>query len=131
VGDPLRRQLHCACSPACRWSKKGDPNSEALGRSKGGFSTKVHVRCEGEGKGKPVVFELTPGEQHVSTVFELLMEGGAIKKPGRGRPRRLPFRIAADKAYSSKRIRGYLARRGIGIIITQRVPAQIERETQR
>jgi transposase len=76
------------------------------------------VRCEG--KGKPVVFELTPGEQHESTVFEKLMEGGAIKKPGRGRPRRLPFRVAADKAYSSKRIRGYLARRGIGIIIPRK-----------
>ena len=36
------------------------------------------MRCEG--KGKPVVFELTPGEQHEATVFEKLMEGGAIKR---------------------------------------------------
>lgn len=76
------------------------------------------MRCEGNGK--PLVFELTPGEQHESTVFELLMEGGAIKRRGRGRPRRLPARIAADKAYSNKRIRGYLARRGIGITIPRK-----------
>jgi hypothetical protein len=78
--------------PEGHWGQRGEPNSdnsEALGRSQGGFSTKIHVRCEG--KGKPVVFELTPGEAHESTVFEKLMEGGAIKKPGRGRPRRLPF----------------------------------------
>ncbi len=88
-------------------TKKGDPQTEASGRSRGGFSTKIHVRCKG--KGKTLVFELTPGEQHESTVFELLMEGGAIKRRGRGRPRRLPARIAADKGYSNSRIRGYLA----------------------
>jgi transposase len=48
------------------------------------------------------------------------MEGGAIKRRGRGRPRRLPARVAADKAYSNKRIRGYLARRGIGITIPRK-----------
>ena len=78
------------------------------------------MRCEG--KGKPLVFELTPGEQHESTVFELLMEGGAIKRAGRGRgrPRRLPHRVAADKGYSSKKVRLYLSKRGIGIIIAHK-----------
>lgn len=76
------------------------------------------MRCEG--KGKPVVFELTPGEQHESTVFEKLMEGGAIKRRGRGRPRRLPARIAADKGYSNKKIRLYLSKRGIGITIPRK-----------
>lgn len=76
------------------------------------------MRCEG--KGKPVVFELTPGEQHEATVFEKLMEGGAIKRGGRGRPRRLPARVAADKGYSSKEIRRYLAVRGIGITIPRK-----------
>ena len=76
------------------------------------------MRCDG--KGKPVVFELTPGQQHESTVFELLMEGGAIKRAGRGRPRRLPARVGADKSYSNKRIRRYLAVRGIGITIPRK-----------
>ena len=76
------------------------------------------MRCEG--RGKPVAFELTPGQQHESTVFERLMDNGAIKRAGRGRPRRLPKRVAADKAYSSKRIRRYLAKRGIGITIPRK-----------
>ena len=67
-----------------------------------------------------MVFELTPGEQHESTVFEKLMEGGAIKRRGRGRPRRLPARIAADKGYSNKKILLYLSKRGIGITIPRK-----------
>jgi len=67
-----------------------------------------------------VVFEVTPGQQHETTVFGKLMEGGAIRRPGRGRPRRLPARVAADKAYSSGRIREYLAKRGIGIVIPRK-----------
>jgi len=55
--------------------QKGDPaNDEALVRSQGGFSTKVHVRAQGRGKLMPPV--LIPGQQHESTVFEPLMEGG-------------------------------------------------------
>ena len=78
----------------------------------------MHIRCEG--KGKPVTFELTPGEAHDAPLFEKLMEGGAIKRAGRGRPRRLPKRVAADRGYSSKKIRKYLAVRGIGITIPRK-----------
>lgn len=71
-----------------------------------------------------MVFELTPGEQHEATIFEKLMEGGAIKRRGRGRGsqahRRLPGRIAADKGYSSRKIRQYLSKRGIGITIPRK-----------
>jgi transposase len=67
-----------------------------------------------------MVFELTPGQQHEATVFEKLMHGGDIKRAGRGRPRRLPARLAADKAYSNRMVRMYLRRRGIGIIIPRK-----------
>jgi hypothetical protein len=43
---------------------------EALGYSQGGFSTKVHLRAEGQGKAMVIV--LTPGQQHEATVFEAL-----------------------------------------------------------
>lgn len=117
VDNPLCRRHRCSRSPECSRCKKGDPekggsigqNGEALGRSRGGFSTKIHVRCEG--KGKPVAFVLTPGEQHECTVFEQLMEQGSIKRTGRGRPRLLPGRIVGDKGYSSKKIRLYLHRK--------------------
>lgn len=48
-----------------------------MGRSRGGFSTKVHVRAEGFGK--PLVFVLTGGERHEEVAFECLMEGGKVK----------------------------------------------------
>jgi transposase len=84
-------------------ANQGDPHTEALGRSQGGFSTKVHLRIEGHGK--PLTIVLTPGEQHETTVFEQLMEQGAVKRPGRGRPRLRPKRVVGDKGYSSRTIR--------------------------
>jgi len=45
------------------------------------------------------------------------METGTVKRPGGGRPRLRPDRVAGDKGYSSKKIRRYLRRRGIGIVI--------------
>src|SRR5256885_1234889 len=91
--------------------QRGDPQTEALGRSRGGFSTKIHVRCEGNGK--PMTFVLTPGERHDAPVFEQLMEGGCVKRLGRGRPRRKPRRVVGDKSYASGDIRLYLRRKGI------------------
>ena len=67
-----------------------------------------------------MVFKMTPGEQHASTVLETLMDGGAIRRARRGRPRRLPARVAADKGYSNHRIRQYLSNRSIGINIPRK-----------
>ena len=76
------------------------------------------MRCEGNGK--PVTFVLTPGQQHECTVFEQLLEQGAIRRAGRGRPRRLPGRIVGDKGYSYHFIRRYLRRKGIRYTIPRR-----------
>ena len=51
-------------SPADK-TKKGaleNPEDEALGRSRGGFSTKVHLACDS--KGRPLSVVLTPGQRH-------------------------------------------------------------------
>src|SRR5699024_10707497 len=44
------------------------------------------------------------------------LEAVRIKRPGRGRPRRL----AGDKGYSPRRIRSYLRRRGMKAVIPTR-----------
>jgi transposase len=93
------------------------PAAAALGRSRGGFSTKIHLRAEG--KGRPLTILVTPGQQHEATVFEPLMEHGAVKRR-RGGQRRRPKRLVADKGYRSKKIRAYLRRRGI----RQTIPAK-------
>jgi transposase len=48
------------------------------------------------------------------------MEQGAVKRGGRGRPKRYPEQIVGDKAYSSGKIRRYLKRRGIQPTIAHR-----------
>lgn len=48
------------------------------------------------------------------------MAGGAVKRRGRGRPKRRPGRIVGDKAYSSRKIRAYLRRHGIRITISHK-----------
>jgi transposase len=49
------------------------------------------------------------------------MEQGAVKRAGRGRPRLRPKRVVGDKGYSSRTIRAYLRRRGIGSTIPRKV----------
>ena len=108
---PVRRRDGDPSAPARRWCKGGDQATEALGRSQGGFSTKVHLKAEGQGQ--PLTVLLTPGQQHESTVFEPLMHQGAIRRPGRGRPRVRPCRAVGDKGYTGRRHRAGLRRRGI------------------
>jgi transposase len=82
-------------------------------------STKVHLKCEGFGKGLSV--DLTPGEAHEAPVFPRLLAHGAIRRPGRGRPRLRPRRVIGDKAYSSQAIRALCRRRGIRTTIPRRM----------
>lgn len=63
---------------------------------------------------------LTPGQRNEATKFEELMEEGAVRRVGRGRPRLRPGRVAGDKAYSSRRIRQYCRKRGVRITIPRR-----------
>lgn len=118
LGHPLLGCDHREGSPARRWCKKGDPQTEALGYSQGGFSTKVHIRAEGGGK--PIVFVLSGGQRNEMIAFEPVMEQGEVKRAGRGRPRVRPHRICADKGYAKGVIRRYLRRRGIRITIARR-----------
>lgn len=63
---------------------------------------------------------LTPGERHETTAFEQLMDQGAVKRVGRGRPKLRPKRVVGDKGYSSKQIRAYLRRHAIRVTIPRK-----------
>jgi transposase len=93
----------------------GEPDHHALGRSRGGFSTKVHLAVE-QHRGV-LSFLLTPGQAGDSPEMTAVLEGIAVARPGPGRPRTRPVRVLADKAYSSRANRAYLARRGIAATI--------------
>jgi transposase len=78
----------------------------------------VHLRAEGNGK--PITLVVTPGQRHEAVVFPQLMERGAVKRVGRGRPRRRPGRVVGDKGYSSGKIREYARAHGVRTTIPRK-----------
>ena len=77
----------------------GGEAREEPGPLAGGFSTKLHLRAEGGGK--PIIAVLTGGERHEQIALEGLLDGGTIRRSGRGRSRLRPRRLAGDKGYCS------------------------------
>src|SRR3954471_12844725 len=115
---PLSGRHRDPSPPARSGGKGGDPAQEALGRSQGGFSTKVHLKAEGSGQ--PLTVLLTPGQRPEATVAPRLLRQGAVKRRGPGRPRVRPRRAVGDKGYSSRALRADCRRRGIRHTIPRR-----------
>lgn len=64
---------------------RGGQQEEALSRSRGRFSTKLHLRCKGYGR--PLAVLLTGGERSQMMGFVPLLNAGRVKRLGRGRPK--------------------------------------------
>jgi IS5 family transposase len=80
----------------------------ALGRSRGGFSTKIHVLSDANGL--PLALHLTPGQTaDIAAASDLLALGEA-------RPREL----LADKGYDADALRAELYLRGARPIIPRK-----------
>ena len=107
----IRAHQHAACA-------RGGQHRHALGRSRGGFSTKLHIRCDGHGR--PMVFALTAGERPDLEALDALLAGGRVKRVGAGRPRHRQEAVVGDRGYSSHATRRGLRRRGIRPIIPQK-----------
>jgi transposase len=104
----------------------GEPADHALGRFRGGLSTKVNLACE-QGR-KTLAAALTPGQAADSPRFTTVL--GRIRvsrRSGPGRPRTRPVEVLADKAYSSRANRAYLRRRGIPATIPVKADQQANR----
>ena len=65
--------------------RKRGQQGQALGRSRGGFSTKIHLKTDFDGL--PIAFDLTGGEAADSPHFETLMDIGPDVRPPRHRRR--------------------------------------------
>jgi transposase len=122
-------RAHQHAAGARKAGRDRDAPDEALGRSRGGVTTKIHLRSEGYGK--PVTFSVTAGQVHDSQAVSALMSRGAIKRIGRGRPRLRPAKVVGDKAYSSRRLRISLRRRGIIPVIPTKVNERRQRNFDR
>jgi transposase len=93
-----------------------EPGDHALGRSRGGLSTKIHAAVDG--RGRPLVLLLTPGQAGDAPMMLPLLAMLRVER-ARGRPRTRPERVLADKAYSSRAIRAHLRARAITAVIPE------------
>ncbi|MFI9115205.1 IS5 family transposase [Streptomyces venezuelae] len=96
-----------------------EPPDHALGRSRGGLTSRIHLTVEQ--RQKPLSVVITAGQRGDSPQFEPVLEAIRVPRLGLGRPRKRPDRVRADKAYDSRSNRSYLRRRGIKATIP--VPA--------
>ena len=72
----------------------GDQTEQGLGRSKGGFTSKVHIKVDS--LGNPLKTILTPGNSHDITQADALLEGVSGSY------------VIADKGYDSQPLRDKL-----------------------
>jgi transposase len=90
---------------------------QALGRSRGGLTTKLHTICDG--RGRNLVTRLTPGQDADTRQLVGLVDAVRVARP-RGRPRKRLDHLTGDKAYSSCANRQALRARRIPHTIPER-----------
>src|SRR4029453_8975000 len=61
-----------------------------------------------------------PGQRHEQAVADQLLDRGAVKRRGRGRPRLRPQRLGGDKGDRRGKRRRALRRRRIGAVIPRK-----------
>ena len=93
------------------------PDREGLGRSRGGLTTKIHLVADSQCR--PIARVTTAGQRHDSVAFTPVMADISIVRSCGGTPRTTPDRVLADKAYSTRKIRNTLRRRGIKATIPE------------
>lgn len=97
-----RFYAHQSPSLSCR--RKRGAFGNAIGRSRGGRTTKIHALTDDQGR--PLAFQLTPGNAHDLEGARALL---AIVP--------CPLRLIADRAYDARSLRDWLAERGAEAVI--------------
>ncbi|MEE3624759.1 IS5 family transposase [Nitrospirillum sp. BR 11752] len=103
--DPDVR-LHHRSRPRLGSGRKRGQQGQGLGRSRGGFTTKIHAKADSSGD--IIAFDLTGGEASDARHFETLLDIG---------PDITPRAALGDKGYSSKANRAAARVRGIVPVI--------------
>lgn len=103
-----------------------EPPDHAIGKSRGGLSTKIHSLVDGNQR--PLVMLIGPGQAGDSPMFENLLDALKVKNPHTGTTRKRPERAMADKAYSSKGNRKFLRDRGIQCVIPEKEDQKANRK---
>jgi transposase len=93
-----------------------EPEEHALGYSRGGFGTKVHLLVTD--RGIVLGIYVTPGQQHESTAFKPLLR--RVLLPRHRGASYWPTKLAADKGYSYPHIRRWSRQHHIRTVIPTR-----------
>ncbi|WP_442583693.1 IS5 family transposase [Mesorhizobium sp. ASY16-5R] len=99
-------RFHRGARPCLGGRRKGGQEGQALGRSRGGFTTKIHAKSDASGA--MIGFDLTGGEKADAPHFPILLDIG---------PDITPRAAIGDKGYSSKANRAAARARGIAPVI--------------
>jgi transposase len=94
--------------------KKGGQENQALGRSRGGFSTKIHLAVDA--LGNPLRLRLTAGQRHDSPQALPLIENYE------------PRALIADKGYDSDQLLQAVTAKGIEAVIPPKKSRLVQRE---
>lgn len=99
--------------------KRGlEPPDHAIGRSRGGLTSKLHMATDGKERMLSAV--LTAGNINDTTMLAATLEEIRVPRPRSGTPRTRPDRVLADKGYTSKANRAWLAEHGIKATIPEK-----------
>lgn len=98
-------------------SRDSEPPDHAVGRSRGGVSTKTHQLVDGHGL--PLVIACTAGQAGDAPMLIPLMDQLRVARSGPGPARTRPNALLGDKAYSSRANRSYLRRRRVRTVIPE------------
>ena len=94
--------------------RKRGAHRRALGRSRGGFTSKLH--CLADALGRPLAFHLMCGEAADCKAYDALI----------ALPERTPDALLADKGYDADAIRADLGRRNIHPVIPGRLNRRVK-----
>jgi len=112
VIEPAARLDDRSSPPTCGGGKRGQ-DSQALGRSRGGFSTKIHVAVHDGGR--PAKLQVTEGQRHDVTCGEIMLEGLD------------PEFLIGDRGYDSDPLRNKIRSIGAKPVIPSRRGHRIRR----
>jgi transposase len=117
-----RNRCHPRQGAPLRVGRKRGDYAQAIGRSRGGRTTKIHALTDAQGR--PRVLLLTPGNINDGTIAAaLLAKAGSVT------------RLLADKAYDTDALRRSLAERGAEAVIpstaSRKTPIPHDREAYR
>lgn len=121
AGNPEHRQ-HRRARPSFGARRKRGAKVQAIGRSRGGPTTKIHALTDG--CGRPVAFTLSPGNHADISEAPALLD----KCPA-------PARLLADKGYDAASLRDRLAATDTEAVIpstrSRKAPIPYDEETYR